>query len=269
MNSGETGEALVGDADPAAIRAEIERDGLSIVKGLLPPAVVRRMRDAWLGIYAGEVSDAPVIWGPFYGEQNRVHFHRSETCVMYRSYDFLWNAPIDELTREVAIGLNRLRTDVAETDHVAGETMQSDRYGIYVTTSLYPPGDGWLQEHEDHADGRRHWHYMVLLTEKGTDYTDGGLYVHGRSGEKIDVDSLAMPGDVIFFDGTCRHGVDPIGGGAGLGRLQMFSIPVFLETPQQNDRMLEDISIKRFVKAKLRPLKRRLLGGGQSSGGAY
>ena len=110
---------------------------------------------------------------------------------------------------------------------------------------------------------------MLLLTFKGESYADGGLYMVDREGVRVDVDALVSPGDVIFFDGSCQHGVEPVGGGAGVGRLQMFSIPTFLETPQNNDRMLEEISIKRFVKAKLRPWKRRLMGPAPEPGKAY
>ncbi len=266
---GSSGTTGFGAVDEREVRDAIQSQGYFVAPKVVPTEAIAAMRDAWLSAYAGSVASAPVIWGPFLGEPNRLLFHRSDTCCMYRSYDFLWNPPMDPLTRDVGIRLNRLRNRVAEAEPLAGETMEGDRYGIYITTSYYPPGDGWLAEHEDQADGRRHWHFMLLLTFKGDSYTDGGLYLVDRHGERIDVDARVSAGDVIFFDGSRPHGVEPVGGGNGTGRLQMFSIPTFMETPQQNDRMLEDISIARFVKAKLRPWKRRLMGEGTVPGKAY
>lgn len=258
-----------GDIDPHEVRSAILSVGYAVVRNVVPVETIAAMRDYWLGVYAGNVRAAPVIWGPFLGEPNQVLFHRSDSCCLYRSYDFLWNPPIDGLTRQVGIHLNRLRNGIAESGPLAGETMESDRFGIYITTSYYPPGIGWMAEHRDAADGRRHWHFMLQLTFKGENYAEGGLTLTDKQGHKVDVDSLVGPGDVIFFDGSCPHGVEPVGGGGGVGRLQMFSIPTFMETPQQNDRMLEDISLMRFVKAKLRPWKRRLTGTAPEPGKAY
>ena len=255
--------------DEIAARNAIETRGLYIARNLVPQKHIDLMRNSWLAECAGNVPMAPVIWGPFLGEPNQILFHKTETCCMFRSYDFLWNPPINKLTRDVGIELSRLRNRIAESELFAGETIESDRYGIYITTSYYPPDEGWMAEHQDQADHRRHWHFMLLLTFKGDAYTKGGLILIDKQGQRIDVDAEVAPGDVIFFDGLCSHGVEPISGGAGIGRLQMFSIPTFMETPQQNDRMLEGISVVRFLKAKLRPLKYRLTGRIKNSGNVY
>ena len=97
--------------------------------------------------------------------------------------------------------------------------MESDRCGIYVTASYYPLGQGWLAEDKDSVDARRHSHDMLLLTEKGQSYMEGGLYVVTRPSEKIDVVSQVILSDVIFFDGSRPHGVEIVSGRTGLGRL--------------------------------------------------
>jgi len=179
---------------------------------------------------------------------------------MFRSYDFLWNPAIDALTREVGLRLSRLRNDVADVDHRSGEYFEPDRYGIYITTSYYPPGRGWLHAHEDLADERRHWHFMLLLTFKGQDYGAGGLHIKNRDGVRVDVDAMVRPGDVVFFDGSLTHDVERIQSLSprDLGRLQLFSIPTFMERPHENDRLLQNVSLGAYVKARLRRLKQRL-----------
>ena len=245
--------------DERLVRTTLESKGLFIARQLVPRDYIEDMQKHWLPQFTHSTPAAPVIWGPFLGEPNQILFHEAETCCMFRSYDFLWNQPIHELTREVGIQLSRLRNRITESHPLAGETIESDRYGIYITTSYYPVDKGWMAEHKDMADSRRHWHFMLQLTFKGNAYTEGGLILTDKQGKRIDVDSEVTPGDVIFFDGSCQHGVELIRGGNGVGRIQMFSIPTFMESPEQNDRMLENVSIIRFLKAKLRPLKFRLI----------
>ncbi|MAH84081.1 MAG: hypothetical protein CBB68_07020 [Rhodospirillaceae bacterium TMED8] len=268
-DAGAAADVSIDNFNATKLREALITDGFAVAKAIVPEPIVDAMRDTWLRAYADNIKQAPVIWGPFLGEANRILFHRSDSCCMYRAYDFLWNRPIDVTTRSIGLKLHRLRNCVAESQSLDGELIREDRYGIYITTSYYPPNYGWLAEHRDHADGRRHWHFMLLMTMKKKSYEDGGLFLINRSGTKTDIDSLVRPGDVIFFDGTLPHGVEPVSGGAGLGRLQMFSIPTFMETPQKNDRLLEDITFKRFFRAKLRPIKRKLIGFKRSSGGIY
>ena len=249
-----------GGVDLETARNVIRDRGLYIARDIVPKESIVEMRNAWLTFCNADVPAAPIIWGPFLGEPNRLLYHESETCCMYRSYDFLWNPPMERLTRDVGIHLNRIRNNISECETLTGETMETDRYGIYITTSYYPSGQGWMANHRDEVDHRRHWHFMLLLTFKGDAYTKGGLTVEDKQGQIVDVDAEVNPGDVIFFDGSCAHGVNLISGGAGIGRLQMFSIPTLMEMPGENDRLLEDISIRRFLKAKLRPYKYRLKG---------
>ncbi len=250
------------------LRDEITDNGFGIARNIIAPAEIAQLRAFWLGEFSRDMHPTPIVWGPHLGEQNRVLFHRSDDCCMYRSYDFLWNPPIQDLTRDVGLRLSRMRNRIARVDLRAGEYFETDGYGVYITTSYYPPDAGWLAVHEDRADERRHWHFMLLLTFKGDDYVDGGLHIEDRHGRRIDVDSQVRAGDAVFFDGSRPHGVDVIRPATpdGLGRLQLFSIPTFMERPQDNDRMVESISLGRFAKAKLRPWKRRLFG---ASGGGY
>ena len=248
--------------DIPKLREAILGEGFTICRGVVSADQIEQLRAFWLQRYASQLAPSPIIWGPHLGEENRVLFHQSSDCCMFRSYDFLWNTPIDALTREVGMNLSRLRNDIAGVDRHAGEFMEADRYGVYITTSYYPPGVGWLKAHEDKADERRHWHFMLLLTFKGQDYATGGLHVRNRAGDRIDVDAMVEPGDVVFFDGSLTHDVEtiePIDEG-GLGRLQLFSIPTFMERPQDSDRLLQNVPLGAYLRARLRPLKYRIFG---------
>ena len=102
---------------------------------------------------------------------------------------------------------------------------------------------------------------MLLLTFKGQDYKAGGLHIKNRDDVRVDVDAMVHPGDVVFFDGSLTHDVERIQAlpSKELGRLQLFSIPTFMERPHESDRFLQSVSFGAYVKARLRRLKQRLI----------
>lgn len=254
---------MIGNVDIAGVREAVKRDGYFIAKSLVPEATVREIREFWLAEYAKEQPEQVLIWTPYYGEPSGILFDRSQTHRLFRSYDYLWNPPQHALTRELALSLSRLRNRVIETDERDGETFAVDHFATYVTTTYYPPDGGWLHQHIDDVPGHLHWHFQVPLTFRGTDYASGGLYYFDRAGNRVDVDGAVAPGDVLFFDATQPHGVDPIGPlaqGDAIGRMQMFAIPTLMEMPHENDRVIDHLSWTRILKAKIRPLKWKLLG---------
>lgn len=250
--------------DIERIRDEVLSRGYTIVDDAVDKSAIDEMRTYWIDRFNSSSSPQPVIWGPYYGEENRIIWDHSPTHAMHRSYDFLWNAPMHTVTREIGLSLSRMRNRIAEHDERAGELFQTDRYGIYITTSYYPAGSGWLEQHQDEAaPGKRHWHFILPMTFRGTDYADGGLFLIDRNGDKVDVDLNMRPGSVIFFDGTCPHGVDRIQPlpGSTVGRLQMFAIPAYFELPHEHDRILENVSVSRYLKARLRKVRNRFRAG--------
>ena len=136
------------------------------------------------------------------------------------------------------------------------------RYGVFVTTSYYPPGEGWLKVHADGvAPDRPLLHHIVPLTIKGTDYAQGGLVMIDRRGKKVDVDGQMRLGSVLFYDGALQHGVERIlpDPDKRLGRLQMFAIPTTFTNAELNVYTVGRIPVGKFARAKWRRLKNRLL----------
>lgn len=250
------------DIDLEGIRSSIIADGYSIAPKLIRVEDVQVLREFWLKAFETRSSRMPIIWRPALGEENKIHFHETAEDCLFRSYDYLWNAPIHQRTRDLGVALNRLRNRIVEVDEQTGELFSADGYGIYLTVSYYPPVDGRMCTHQDKSDERRHWHFILPLTFVGDHFAGGGSFIEDRHGNRIGTDQIVEPGDVLFFDGSLTHGVDQIKSSPehSLGRMQMFSIPTFLDTPINNERIAESTSIKSFLKAKIRPLKHRLTG---------
>lgn len=246
--------------DARAARAAIESTGYVVIDDAVSQDDIAAMRAFWLAEFHRPRVPAPMVWGPYFGEPNGAVFDRSPTHCLYRSFDYLWNAPYDARTRAVALALNRVRNAIVGNEERHGELLNAERYGVYVTTSYYPPGEGWMWEHGDRMGELEHWHFILPLTFRGPDFTVGGLTLVDRAGNRVDVDALLRPGSVVFYDGRLPHGVSRIVSDRTppVGRLQMFAIPVLFEPPQSADRLIRAIPIARYVRAKLSAAKRRL-----------
>ena len=79
-----------------------------------------------------------------------------------------------------------------------------------IAVQFYPSGGGYLNRHRDPAGTHQLTVPTVILSTKGLDFDDGGLYVEDSEGRRSEVDNLAGPGDAVFFDARLIHGVDPI-----------------------------------------------------------
>ncbi len=253
---------MTAELDVKHIRNEIRTTGYVVVDGLVDEDDVHSMREFWLDEFSRPVDRAPLIWGPYLGEPNRKIFDTRETHNLYRAFDFLWNEPYHPLTRRLALDLSRKRNQIIGCDERDGEFFEPGRYGIYVTTSFYPCGTGWLEQHQDEMDGRDHWHFILPLTFRGADYATGGLRLLDRGGDVVDVEDMLKPGSVVFYDGILPHWVDLIEGGPerGCGRLQMFAIPVRFAMPHESDRIGAELPLRKVLRSKASRLKWRLMG---------
>lgn len=140
--------------------------------------------------------------------------------------------------------------------------MQADRYGVFTTTSYYPPESGHMSMHKDGVGGNFPLiHHVLPLTHKGIDYSAGGLAVIDRHDNRTDIDAAMNPGDVIFYDASLEHGVDPIGASLTsppIGRLQMFAIPSRFNSPEVNMDTIRRVSLKDFLHSRYLKTKNRL-----------
>lgn len=93
--------------------------------------------------------------------------------------------------------------------------------GFWTAARLqhYPAGGGFFAKHKDvvlekvtkGALIQDYHQFLLLLTTKGTHFTEGGGYTYDKtSGKQINFEDIYGGGDVIIYDGTNEHGVADI-----------------------------------------------------------
>ncbi len=134
---------------------------------------------------------------------------------------------------------------------------------MYCSVSNYPINEGFLFYHEDKLlDEKELYHHLVPLTFRSKHYESGGLFIYDKNNNKIDIEDIVEEGDVIFYDGSLKHGVETIKGNSefNIGRIQTFSIPTNFQYPGDNFRTLVDLNLsnKKLIKYLFYRIKKLL-----------
>ena len=80
---------------------------------------------------------------------------------------------------------------------------------IRLSFQFYPSAKGFMDLHSDPVDYHQNYLFMLSLSTKGKDYSDGGLFVR-LDNKIIFLDDYASSGDLIIFKANIPHGVKNI-----------------------------------------------------------
>ena len=122
------------------------------------------------------------------------------------------------------LGMHSVFKRLIETrDSLAGrrsplldESLPGDGFNA-TRIQIYPRGGGFLAGHQDTtADavskglGGSYLQPLLLVTEKGTDFTVGGAWIEHPDLGFLDLEVGANSGDLLVYDGSTYHGVADI-----------------------------------------------------------
>lgn len=231
---------------------EVESKGFAIIKNCVSREFISSQRSRWIPKFIRKNVDKKFVRGNLIlGEKNFLSYSQINAWCMYRNFEFLWNETDDAEAMELHIQIHKFRNKMQGLDPNFGLNYNNTNYGIYISTSYYPLNIGKLLAHADGHKDVPIIHYMLPFTFKGDDYHEGGLFIKDNSGEKIDLDLLVDPGDVIFFDGRREHWVDAPKSkeSNSLGRLAVFAIPTHFisDSAYQGFKRSITINIKEFL----------------------
>ena len=120
---------------------------------------------------------------------------------------FPWNPNDMADVFEVGHRLVALRNRIARLDPNMGLDI-SRGYFTTFTVAHYPSGGGFLGPHaDDHEQGLE---VILLLSQRGEDYQEGGLFFMDEDQRHQFVDSHTRFGDLIVVRSDTIHGIHPI-----------------------------------------------------------
>ncbi len=129
-----------------------------------------------------------VFYNPIFAED--IHGMRASFVTLARLRNLLYKLPVDFA--------------VHGTD---------DGYWTCARVQQYPRGGGFMVPHRDMYSqvatteaGLGYFQLLLLLTEKGVDFHEGGAYVEVGE-QRLFYEDACQSGDVVVYDGRTMHGV--------------------------------------------------------------
>jgi hypothetical protein len=218
--------------DAKEVALSVQKNGFTICKNIVPVSYIKAQKKFWIQKFKiCNVNKKFVRGNLVLGESNFLSYSDIPAWCMYRNFDFLWNEGLNEEYLKIHLSLHSIRNQIQGYTSSFGLEYNPLSYGIYLSTSLYEANKGHLAFHADGHGDIPILHYMLPITFKGEDYTEGGLFCYDKDGLEHDIDKMVSPGDLIFFDGRMRHGVKKIISESELqiGRIAQFAVPTHFE----------------------------------------
>ena len=79
-----------------------------------------------------------------------------------------------------------------------------------IAIQCYTRGEGFLNKHSDPVDYHQLVVPMLIMSNRGDDFRDGGAFFEDKNGEPINIEKYLSKGDIIFFNAGLNHGVQKI-----------------------------------------------------------
>jgi hypothetical protein len=79
-----------------------------------------------------------------------------------------------------------------------------------ISFQFYPSGKGAMNQHTDPVDIHQKIVPILIMTKRGRDYQEGGLFYEAPDGSRVWADEVGEPGDVVWSQAQMPHGVDMI-----------------------------------------------------------
>jgi hypothetical protein len=136
---------------------------------------------------------------------------RSHVKACFHQFSFFpWNHDVFNLFkrfRDVFVLRNLLSG--AEPDAYLGFEPYDDCIAR-LSFQFYPSGMGGMNEHIDPVGTHQAVVPLLMMSELGADFREGGIFARDAEGRRIFIESSTKPGDVVLFSAEMPHGVATI-----------------------------------------------------------
>lgn len=203
---------LADDRRLQQVRDDVAAGDIYIARGQFDPALLGEIRTYLEGVGRGSLPNyAPIEAGaPNFHRMNRNDSRAYVPGCFHQFVFFPWNQdPFDLFALCAPIFHLKNRLSGLPADRFLGVKPQ-DGCTARLAFQVYPRGGGFLARHADPVDYHQLTVPIMQITRKGDDFHQGGLFVQMADGRDLIVDDVAEPGDVVYFNAACPHGVAPI-----------------------------------------------------------
>ena len=157
------------------------------------------------------------------GETNFNSFSDKKDDYFYRYSEFLWNKTISPKTRDLIYEIHKIRNRILNNHELDGIIYSEENKALYLTVNIYPNQYGCLAEHKDvFEENAIVLHSFIPLTFCGSHFEEGGLYIKDYKNKLHNLDNLAKPGSIVYFNGARPHGVNRIKSNSNNDRIAIY-----------------------------------------------
>ena len=231
---------------PEEVLEIVKENGFLICDNVIDLSVFKKIQKFWIDRFNSiDIERLPKYdRRPNYllGQNNFTALEDRNNEFRIKIHEFLWN-DIESDTRALIIEIHQFTNLCLNREINDGLLFSKSKNALSLSVNYYAPEKGYLAPHEDTKDQEIYLWMIFNLTFKGEHFDKGGLYLIDKTGKKIDLDELASPGSVIFFNGMLTHGVDKIKSSRNIGKISVFPF---------NTNFLNQDSIPRLFKFLMR-----------------
>jgi hypothetical protein len=194
------------------VRANIGAGDIYIARRQFDPDLLQEMRQYLESVGRGSLPNyMPIEEGaPNFHRMNRNDSRAYVPGCFHQFVFFPWNQDPFDLFR-VCAPIYHMKNVLSGLpgEKFLGAKPQ-DGCTARLAFQVYPRGGGFLQRHADPVDHHQLTVPIMQMTRKGADFQSGGLFVQMSDGRDLVIDDIAEPGDVVYFNAACPHGVAAI-----------------------------------------------------------
>jgi hypothetical protein len=203
-------DALAGDADRVAeMRRQLREGDGFIAKNYIPRETIAKIRDYLAGVGRGSLPNYRRLERacPNFHRLNRID-ERSYVKGCFHQFAFFpWNQDVFDffgMFKRIFHAENVLNG--YPRDKFLGLQPDDDCIAR-VAFQFYPKRVGELNKHRDSTDEHQLALPIVVCSQKGEHFKEGGAFLEKHDGEKYIIDDYADEGDVVYYNSQVPHGV--------------------------------------------------------------
>lgn len=240
-------------------------DGYYVLRNFAAPDAVAHMRELWTTV------DPAKTHKPWEGN-HCVYPGCPDYYVIYEDggrvfYNFLFDEPVDEVTREISVAVHMLRNRLSGRNAFADLSGPHSAVSYRVTHNINY--QKWSPMHSDFLDYEKRYEKgqydpsrlqaTLFLSEKGVDYAGDGFKFTTNQGKLIcfgtDVD--IKPGDLVIWRYANVHGIENVKTPDGQFGFLRIIYPIHMTTPMGHRDHLERAA-NNFLKRAKSSARRRI-----------